>query len=89
MSENKKYTPQEVAEELRKSLYKMVKKTMENMKAKVDAKEVVEDILDPNFVAEIEDEEVPEEKDNVLWKGKKKNKNLKKFIEKRQKKRDK
>lgn len=75
MEKKKEYTPLEVAEELRKSLYKMVKKAYKQTNGnknnyKEDAQKVVRDVLDPNFIAEVNPENVPETKDHVLWKGK-------------------
>jgi hypothetical protein len=80
MDKKKEFTPQEVAEELRKSLYKMVSKSIrKSNKDKASAQKIVEDILDPNYVAEVNPEEVPDEKDGVLWKKKNSIDKLKKF----------
>ena len=75
----KKYTPHEVGHMLLKSLYKMVKKALDS-KVKEESQKIVQDIVDPNYVAEINPTEVPEAKQKVLWKKKDKGiEKLKKF----------
>ncbi len=74
-TEERTYTQIEVAEELRKSLYKMVKKTLnsgQKRKNKAKAKAIVADILDPNYIAEINPNAIPEDKTSVTNKAEKK-----------------
>jgi len=77
---------------LAKSMYKAVKNYLET---KDDAKEIVDDILDDNFIAEVDPDEVASGKkvnilekneDNLLNRGKKKDKGvdkLKKFLKRK------
>ena len=58
----KTYNKEEMAAKLFKSMYKAVKKALNNKKD--DVKEVVEDILDPNYVAEVDPDKIPL-KDNI------------------------
>ena len=51
-----------------KSIYKSI--TMRDKKHKKDTKEIVSDILDPNYVAEVDPDEISNEKRAVLYKGK-------------------
>ena len=89
MDKKLEYTSLEVVEELRKSLYKMAKKAFKNTsgnkkKYKVDAQKVVDDILDPNYIAQVKPDDIPQAKDGVLWKGKDKGiEKLKKFKSKK------
>jgi len=53
--------------DLVKSVYKSV---LNSMKQKKDAQKVVEDILDPNYTAEVDPDSIPPKKDAVLYKGK-------------------
>jgi len=72
----KEYTPIEVLNELRKSLHKMLCKTISSIKKKDYAKkitqEIVEDILDPNDIAEVDGDKIPPRNKSVLHKGRKK-----------------
>ena len=62
-----KKTQKEIAEELSKSLYKMVEKAY---KAKVDtvSSKVVQDVLDADSKAEVDEDSIPTAKPSVLWK---------------------
>ena len=51
------YTKEEVASQLTKSMYKAVKKAINSRKD--DTKKIVEDILDPDNVSEVDPDEVP------------------------------
>lgn len=69
--DKKTYTPIEVATELKKSLYKMVKKALNSKDSyKEEAQAVVEDVLDPNYRADVNPSKIPSSKDGVLWKSK-------------------
>jgi len=65
----KTYNKEEIAEKLSKSMYKAVKKALNNKKD--DAKKIVEDILDPNYVAEVDPDEVPSGKTSAINKKEK------------------
>lgn len=68
---------------LAKAMYKMMAKAIEENK-----KDVVEDVLDPNFIAEVDPDAVPEQSSKVLWKKDKKStgvKKLKSFMKERKK----
>ena len=71
-TDEKIFTPIEVAEKLRKSLYKMVKKSIDSKKNRNKAKQIVADVLDPNYIAEVNPKDVPEDKTSVAWKSEKK-----------------
>ena len=58
----------EEMKDLVKSVYKSILKTLKDKKDKQDAKDVVEDVLDPNHVAEVDPDEVPSVKDKILYK---------------------
>ena len=72
-----------MANHLANAMYQMMAKAIEDNK-----KDIVADVLDDNFIAEVDPDEVPENKEEVLWK-KKKNKigvnKLKSFIKERKK----
>ena len=74
-----------------KAIYKSVVKALKlrNKESKKDAQEVVRDIIDPNYVAQVDPDRLPEGKEKVLYKGnpakvkEKGVKKLKKFIGKK------
>lgn len=68
--EKTKYDEKEVAQELIKSIYKSILKNMKNRAYKDEAKKVVRDILDPNYVAQVDPDEVPSKKTNIMNKSK-------------------
>ena len=81
----KTYNKEEIATELSKSMYKAVKKAL-NRKKK-DTQLIVEDVLDPNYMAEVDPDEVPDSKNSVIIKNNthkllKSDKNLSKGIDK-------
>ena len=63
--------------EMAKSLYKSILKSLHNRRKK-EAKDIVNDVLDPNFEAEIDPDALPSRKDGVLMKNK-----LKSFLDKK------
>lgn len=65
----KKYTEQEIID-LKKALYKAVLKSIKSGK-KNTAAEIVRDVLDPNFIAEVDPDKIPtSQKENVVNKSK-------------------
>lgn len=65
----KKYTEQEI-NDLKKALYKAILKSIKEGKKDLAA-EIVRDVLDPNYVAEVDPDKVPsKEKTNVVNKSK-------------------
>lgn len=89
------FTMEEAAEQIAKSIYKSILKSIRRRNAKHTSK-VVQDILDPNYIAEVDPDEVPSKKDKVLYKNKKADKcmkikekgtqKLQKFMKKKKKK---
>ena len=80
----KEYTAYEVAMEIKKSLYKSVLKAIKDVGNKSTAKKVVNDVLDPNDVPQVNSNNIPASKESVIIKSKNKGiKKLKKFISKR------
>ena len=80
----KKYSKEEAADKLAKSMYKMMEKALKEKKRKT----VIEDVLDPDNEAEVDQDALPASKPNVLWKkdDKKRGLNkLKSFIKQRKK----
>ena len=66
----KTYTEQEIAD-LKKALYKAVIKHLKDHGKKDIADEVIRDVLDPNYVAEIDPDKVPTgQKENIVNKSK-------------------
>lgn len=94
--EEKLYTQSEVVDLLVKSMYKSVRKQLKKQdkrtKDEENTQKVVNDILDPNFVAEVDPDELPVQRDKVLYKSpKSKDKGvakLKDFSNKRRKQSD-
>ena len=66
MKKIKEISSKEVANQIAKSMYKMVLKSIKSGKKTTD--KVIDDILDPNYIAEVDPDEIPEEKTNVLYK---------------------
>jgi hypothetical protein len=66
----KKYSLVEAGDILAKSMYKAMLKTLRSKKQKTITDKIVEDIADPNYVAQVDPDEVPSKKDKVLYKGK-------------------
>jgi ATP-dependent Zn protease len=66
--------------DIKKSIYKNILKAIKSEQNKETAEEIVDDIKDPNNLAEVDNQKIPSHKENVLWKGKDK---LKKFLNKR------
>jgi len=69
----KLYTEKEVAEEIKKALYKAVLKHFKdsNEKTKELANKIVDDINDPNDIPQVDSDKIPDEKEtNVLYKRK-------------------
>ena len=64
----KKYTALEVAEEIKKSLYKCLAKNLSEKKRAKTKDNIVADIKDPNYTAEVDPRKIPSAKTNVLWK---------------------
>jgi hypothetical protein len=84
----KKYTEQEIVE-LKKSIYKSILKSIKEGKKDV-ASEIIRDVLDPNYIAEVDPDKVPgSQKQSVVNKSKSSEsqekgvKKLKKFISKK------
>ena len=74
--------------ELIRVLCKSIIEKLEKANYRDDAKEVVNDILDPNYVAEVDPDEVPPKRAKIMNKSKKEKgvKKLKSFKEKQDKK---
>lgn len=64
MKKGKMYNLQDAAAILSKSMYKSVLKQV-----KRKAKAIADDINDPNYVAEVDPNELPPKKDKVVYKG--------------------
>lgn len=65
----KKYTEQEI-NDLKKALYKAILKSIKSGKKDVAA-EIVRDVLDPNYVAEVDPDKVPtNQRENIVNKSK-------------------
>jgi len=65
--------------DLVKAIYKTIQKKMKNRHYKDDAQEIIRDVLDPNYVAEVDPDEVPAGKTNITMKSDKGVDKLKKF----------
>lgn len=75
------YSRKEVAEEIAKSMYKAVLSSLRNNKKKVDI--IVDDIKDPNMIAEVPPQDIPTNKKvDVLDKSLKSQSDIKKGIDK-------
>ena len=84
----KKYTEQEI-QDLKKALYKAILKSLKSGKKDI-AQEIVRDVLDGNYVAEVDPDKVPaSQKENIVNKSKsaktheKGVSKLKKFVKKK------
>ena len=65
----KKYTEQEI-QDLKKALYKAILKSMKAGKKPV-AQEVIRDVLDPNYTAEVDPNKIPaSQEENIVNKSK-------------------
>lgn len=65
------YTQEQVAENIAKSMYKACAKVFKSKGSRKTAEEVVQDVLDPNYVAEIDPDKIPtKKKTKVMWKSK-------------------
>lgn len=65
----KKYTEQEI-EELKKSLYQAILKSIRDGKKPI-AQEIVRDVLDPNYTAQVDPDKIPTaQKENIVNKSK-------------------
>lgn len=55
-----------------KAIYKYIHKNIaaKNKKRQKNTEKIVEDILDPNYIAEVDPDDIPSEKRSVLYKGK-------------------
>ncbi len=51
-----------------KAIYKSILKTLKNKKDKEETDRIVEDILDPNYVAQVDPDGLPTKTDKVMWK---------------------
>jgi hypothetical protein len=65
---SKVFTEDQAAERICKAVYKSMVKSLKDKKTKENTQEIVEDVLDPNFVAEVDPDEIPSEKEKVMWK---------------------
>lgn len=86
----KTYTEEEV-NDLKKALYKAILKSLKSGKKDI-AQEIVRDVLDPDYVAEVDPDKIPaNQKENIVNKSKptelqeKGVSKLKKFIKKKTK----
>lgn len=65
----KQYTEQEIID-LKKALYKAILKSLKSGKKDI-AQEIVRDVLDPNYVANVDPDKVPaQQKENIVNKSK-------------------
>ena len=65
----KKYTEQEI-NDLKKALYKAILKSLKAGKKGI-AEQIVRDVLDPNYVAEVDPDKIPaSQKENIVNKSK-------------------
>ena len=70
----KKVTKTEKNEELQelkplvKAVYKAILKSLRSKKRKDQTDEIIDDILDPNYIAQVDPDELPNKKDKVLYK---------------------
>lgn len=65
----KKYTETEITE-LKKAVYKAILKSLKEGK-KTTVKEIVRDVLDPNYVAEVDPDKIPaSQRENIVNKSK-------------------
>jgi len=70
-------------QDIKKSIYKAVMKSQQKKKTRQkQTDEIVEDILDPDNIAEVDMSKIPEHEENVVNKSSKGLKKLKKFINK-------
>lgn len=69
MAKNKEYDMKEVVEILHKSIYKAILKSFRGKQQKDRLKDVVDDIADPNYIAEVSPHKIPPKRDKVLYKG--------------------
>lgn len=67
LSKTENISSDEVAKKIAKSMYKMVLKNIK--KNKKATNKVVQDILDENYIAEVDPDEIPGEKTKVLYKS--------------------
>lgn len=82
---NKDNISKKELEDLIKSIYKAVWKSIsQHKKNKKDTQEIIQDILDPNYVAEVNPKDIPPSKSGVLYKKNKEKgvKKLKKYLKK-------
>jgi hypothetical protein len=65
----KKYTEQEI-QDLKKALYKAILKSIKSGKKPI-AQEIIRDVLDPNYTAEVDPNKIPAtQKENIVNKSK-------------------
>lgn len=65
----KKYTEEEI-NDLKKALYKSILKSLKKGKKDV-ASEIIRDVLDPNYVAQVDPDKIPgSQKENIVNKSK-------------------
>jgi hypothetical protein len=69
-SSKKEYTSKEFVETLSKSIYKTILKNMKDRPYKDEAEKVVRDILDPNSVAQVDPDQIPLKRTNIMNKAK-------------------
>jgi len=90
--QGKTYNQKEAAQTIAKSIYKTMLKSIRNKKNKAVAREIIEDIEDDNYVAQVDPSRIPATRPKVLYKGNKDSKKcnngvakLKNFLNKREK----
>ena len=67
---------EEKIKDLAKSIYKKIIKTLQDKANKQNTDEIIDDIADTNYVAEVDQTKIPPKKEQVLWKNKDKLKNF-------------
>lgn len=85
--EEKLYNSNDIAKKIKKTVYKSIVKALKDPKYGKVAQDIIHDIFDHNDVAEVNPDDIPEQKEAVMAKKSKKpktSKKLKKFLEKRQ-----